>query len=208
MTNTLERQENSNVLSRRPRRRQHTKDVSHSREYNFRDNITPSPNNNRYSLENITNTSIAMHHTSHTFSFHQRSSTDVPFADELVKAKVSLRAEIEGEKKYSPPFGTTHFLGSVRSVLWLLGFAPDILKSVGLSIWPIMGSTPGSTGFFGGNLGLFAQPQAVSADTQQKTGQRAPTILDESEAIANVALVAHEKQAALVVSRARGGFKC
>ena len=43
----------------------------------------------------------------------QHQSSD----DGSVSANVSLSAGIEGEKKYSPPFGTTHCLGSLRSAV-------------------------------------------------------------------------------------------
>ena len=40
------------------------------------------------------------------------------------KAKVLFRAGIDGEKKYSPPFGTTH-LGKVNVLSGLLGLVPE-----------------------------------------------------------------------------------
>jgi len=146
------------MSTRRDYRKQNTKEGSHDREYISYDNITPSPSITISSFRNTTITSLAMCPRSRAFSVHQRNSADVPFIDELVKAKVPLRAGIEGEKKYSPPFGTTHSVGSVRSIPWLLGFAPVILKSVGSLVWPIMGSSPGVTGFDGGKSDLFAQP--------------------------------------------------
>ena len=44
---------------------------------------------------------------------HQIQSSDFDSAN----AKVSLSAGIEGEKKYSPPFGTTHSCGKGSSVV-------------------------------------------------------------------------------------------
>jgi hypothetical protein len=37
--------------------------------------------------------------------------------DYAVRANVFLRAGMEGEKKYSPPFATTHSMGSLSGVL-------------------------------------------------------------------------------------------
>ena len=35
---------------------------------------------------------------------------------------------MEGEKKYSPPLGTTHSVGSESVALWSLGFVPTMLR--------------------------------------------------------------------------------
>ena len=77
------------------------------------------------------------------------------------RAKVSLKVEIEGEKKYSPPRGTTQ-MGRSNDSLCKLGLVPDIervlLGSVGF-ICPMIGSIPGSgAGFRGGNVLVFDQP--------------------------------------------------
>ncbi len=150
----------SHRATQKPRRQQNTRDPSGDEEYSLpRQQQTTSKRSSLLHAWNITHMSTAMHHASHTASAHQRNSTEVPFTEELAKAKIALRAGIEGEKKYSPPFGTTHSVGSVTLVPWLLGSTPDIFNSIGLSVWPIMGSSPGATGFFGGKLAAFAQPK-------------------------------------------------
>lgn len=80
-------------------------------------------------------------------------------------AKVFFNAEMEGEKKYSPPRGMTHF--AVKSSSWfdaeISGLAPTISRGVPT---PIMGSMPGAgtagTAFdVGGNKLLFAQAGSI-----------------------------------------------
>ena len=77
------------------------------------------------------------------------------------KAKVFLSAGREGEKKYSPPFGTTH-VGRVSEVLWLLGLVP-IIERAPAAFCPMMGSNPETSvprGFpLGGKVGVSAQPE-------------------------------------------------
>ena len=92
----------------------------------------------------------------HTARYRQRCHFDGHFA----RAKVPLRAEMEGENKYSPPFGTTHGMGRRSGVLWLLGFVPSIVRNAGSETWPMMGSKPGVmfVGLKGGKLGVFDQP--------------------------------------------------
>ena len=86
--------------------------------------------------------------------------------DFYANEKVSRRAEIEGEKKYSPPLGTTHSMGSGSTLLWSLGFVPDIERGpmpFGPSLfWPMMGSKPGVTGFWIGKFGLFDKPATAN----------------------------------------------
>ena len=80
-------------------------------------------------------------------------------------ANVFVRELIEGEKKYSPPFGTTHCAVRLRFVAWLPGLVPDITRAVGSTgtpfsgpICPMIGSQPGVMGALkGGNAELFAQ---------------------------------------------------
>ena len=43
---------------------------------------------------------------------------------------------MEGEKKYSPPLGTTHSMGKLRNVLWSLGYAPTIQR--GRKLGPLL----------------------------------------------------------------------
>ena len=45
------------------------------------------------------------------------------------RANVPLRAGMEGEKKYSPPFGTTQSAVKESSLPWVLGFVPDIVRA-------------------------------------------------------------------------------
>ena len=87
---------------------------------------------------------------------------------------------MEGEKKYSPPLGTTHSAGSGSVALWSLGFAPTMLRGpipLGPSpFWPMMGSKPGvGTGgvavCLGGKVALFAQP--VTKHQQSRSCPRA-----------------------------------
>ena len=74
---------------------------------------------------------------------------------------------MEGEKKYSPPLGTTHSTGSGSGAFWWLGSAPTILRGPmppGPKMsWPMMGSKPGRTGgsALGGKPMLFAQTITV-----------------------------------------------
>ena len=88
-------------------------------------------------------------------------------------AKVLRRAGMDGEKKYSPPLGTTHSTGSESVALWSLGFAPDIdrgpIPSGPLLFWPTMGSKPGVTGFWSGNPMSFAQPATMDKGLQTRT---------------------------------------
>ena len=71
----------------------------------------------------------------------------------------------DGEKKYSPPFGTTQ-VGRESEVLWLWGSVP-IIERVPPATCPMMGSIPEITGVggtlagtvLGGNVGVSAQPR-------------------------------------------------
>ena len=65
-----------------------------------------------------------------------------------------------GEKKYSPPLGTTQSVGRASSAVCLDGFAPDIVRARGppSGAWPMIGSKPGASGFSIGKPGLLAQP--------------------------------------------------
>ena len=47
-----------------------------------------------------------------------------------------FKAEIEGEKKYSPPRGTTKRLGAVKDQFGLFGIRPVIVLGLSRS-WPI-----------------------------------------------------------------------
>ena len=80
----------------------------------------------------------------------------------LASANVSFSTGIDGEKKYSPPFGTTHCAPRSRLSPWLNGSGSEPLISrttPAVFVWPIMASKPGTTGsFWMGNLVLFAQP--------------------------------------------------
>ena len=70
-----------------------------------------------------------------------------------------LSAGSDGEKKYSPPFGTTHSVARLSVADWLFGSVPDRVRDVMLvPAWPMMGSNPGVTGFWGGKPVLLAQP--------------------------------------------------
>ena len=83
-------------------------------------------------------------------------------------AKVLRRVGMEGEKKYSPPLGTTHSVGSESVAFWFLGFTPDMERGpipLGpLLFWPTMGSIPGMTGFSIGNPVSFAQPAITKSE--------------------------------------------
>ena len=65
----------------------------------------------------------------------------------VYNANLLRRVGIEGVKKYSPPFETTHSVGIARFALWLFGSVPDIVRDPGSAAWPIIASKPGVTGF-------------------------------------------------------------
>ena len=98
-------------------------------------------------------------------------------------AKVLRRAGIEGEKKYSPPFGTTHSAGSASVALWFFGSVPDRLR-VPLPFLPMIASNPGSIGFLIGKTVLFAQPaKGIQLRLFNFTNFQKRTMLNELEAI-------------------------
>ncbi len=69
-------------------------------------------------------------------------------------------AVIDGEKKYSPPFGTTQSTGSTNDVFVLLGCTPvmERTRMVSTLFCPMMGSKPGTMDCLTmGKLTLFAQ---------------------------------------------------
>ena len=71
---------------------------------------------------------------------------------------------MEGEKKYSPPLGTTQ-VGRGREVLWLAGFVPTIERAspeLEPLAEPMMGSNPGATGLPKMKDGVFAHAGMVS----------------------------------------------
>jgi hypothetical protein len=107
-------------------------------------------------------------------------------------AKVSSRAGMEGEKKYSPPWDTTHSSGRVNFLA--LSSAPLIWTSRNGSpsfCWPIMASNPGPPGpglkpGFGtlklkrkGKPGLFAQTRQFYSTTNIGFGIREETHCSE-----------------------------
>ena len=108
-------------------------------------------------------------------------------------AKVLRRAGIEGEKKYSPPFGTTHSAGSASVALWFFGSVPDRLR-VPLPFWPMIASKPGSIGFWIGKPVLFAQPARGSATFGQLYKLPKRTMLNELEAIRDTSRVCSEDE--------------
>jgi hypothetical protein len=69
-----------------------------------------------------------------------------------------------------------------------------------------MGSNPGTTGLFGGNVISFAQSTAVSIDKCCVMRMVKPTMLKESEAILDTALVRYEEEAAVLGRLVQGGF--
>lgn len=74
--------------------------------------------------------------------------------------KRPLRVEMEGEKKYSPPFDSTHRLSNDNRFVTSSSSWPLIsllLAELNKSSWPIRGSIPGEIVVPGGKLGLFAQ---------------------------------------------------
>ena len=76
---------------------------------------------------------------------------------------------MEGEKKYSPPFGTTHSAVSESSAPWLFGSVPESVRMVWLDVCPMMGSKPGMTGSFRiGKPVLFAQPVVLVRDCPRR----------------------------------------
>lgn len=117
-----------------------------------------------------------------------------------------LSAAIEGEKKYSPPFGTTQ-VGSCSSVDWLIGFVPTICRG---EPCPMIGSKPGCAAavFPGGNATLLAQPIAHLArkTVRNCTISARLTLLNELKGVGNVARVANEEQAALLGRLCRRSF--
>ena len=85
------------------------------------------------------------------------------------RANVLRRTGIEGEKKYSPPFGTTHSAVSESSAPWLFGSVPESVRMVWLDVCPMMGSKPGTTGSFRiGKPVLFAQPVVLVRDCPRR----------------------------------------
>ena len=100
---------------------------------------------------------------------------------------MSLKAEIEGEKKYSPPRGTTH-VGSVNESSGEAGFVPDMERgevSPGFNC-PIIGSIPGAACNldFGGKFLAFAHSVMVTVKIAIGRGEkREHTLLDELETI-------------------------
>ena len=73
---------------------------------------------------------------------------------------------MEGEKKYSPPLGTTQ-VGRGREVLWLAGFVPTIERA-SPELEPMMGSNPGSTPLPKMKVGLFAHAGMVSVVSRMR----------------------------------------
>ena len=65
---------------------------------------------------------------------------------------------MDGEKKYSPPFGTTHSAGSERVAVWLFGSVPERVRMARSDCCPMMGSNPGVMGLLMGKPVLSAQP--------------------------------------------------
>ena len=117
----------------------------------------------RYKTKLVTVYSMSINNK-YTTAEHDRNLASAvhAVAEFHAKAKVSRSAGIEGEKKYSPPLGTTHSTGRSSVLLWSLGFAPTMVRGpmpLGpLMFWPMMGSKPGNTGDLGGKSTLFAQP--------------------------------------------------
>ena len=73
---------------------------------------------------------------------------------------------MEGEKKYSPPLGTTQ-VGRGREVLWLAGFVPTIERAPA-PLEPMMGSKPGdgTPGLPKMKPELFAHASMISVFSQ------------------------------------------
>jgi len=71
---------------------------------------------------------------------------------------------ILGEKKYSPPCGMTHSVGSVVSWSWFWGSSPMVWRGPSVICCPMIGSNPASmvapvaVTFLGGKVVAFAQP--------------------------------------------------
>lgn len=63
-------------------------------------------------------------------------------------AIVEVRAEIDGMKKYSPPFGITNS-GTVNVFVWSRGSSPLTVRG---DFCPMIGSMPGTTGLEKGKL--------------------------------------------------------
>lgn len=81
-------------------------------------------------------------------------------------ANVSCRAEIDGEKKYSPPLEITQSSARDRRFVSSLASKPFMSRlGSGLLKWaaPMMGSKPefGESGLLNGNPVLFAQTVSV-----------------------------------------------
>jgi hypothetical protein len=70
---------------------------------------------------------------------------------------IFVRTGMEGERKYSPPIGTTN-VSNVVSALVFLGLKPNVVICEPL-FWPMIGSSP-EPGT--GNFGLFAQAGNIS----------------------------------------------
>ena len=75
---------------------------------------------------------------------------------------------MEGEKKYSPPLGTTQ-VGRGREVLWLAGLVPTIERAPAPSE-PMMGSNPGvgTPCLPKMKLGLFAHAGTISVFSRMR----------------------------------------
>ena len=71
---------------------------------------------------------------------------------------------MEGEKKYSPPFGTIH-VGRMSEVFWVAGFVPIMDRGPFPACCPIRGSIPGVTPLPGGKAAVSAQPGYFLATT-------------------------------------------
>ena len=80
-----------------------------------------------------------------------------------------FNAGIDGEKKYSPPLGTTHSVARDNDADWLLGSVPTNERDVMFDpAWPMIGSNPGVTGALGGKPVLLAQPARVISPKNRK----------------------------------------
>ena len=73
-----------------------------------------------------------------------------------------MSAEIDGKKKYSPPFGITNS-GTVNVSFWLRGSSPPTVRGV---VWPMIGSIPGVIGLEKGKLQGHQHPAQAKQDDE------------------------------------------
>ena len=114
---------------------------------------------------------------------------------------------MEGEKKYSPPLGTTQ-VGRGREVLWLAGLVPTIERAPG-PLEPMMGSNPGfGTPGLWKNSGSFAHAGMISIKPHECCSQGSRTLLNKLEALLYVTLVRSKQQASALSCLATGCLSC